>query len=153
MASSHETATGSELRRIERVMALGSVELFQFCSAEEVVRIAAISRPGRFAEDEVIYRPNEPADQMFCIVEGSVALRGRDGERREVGARHSFGVADILSGRLRSCEAIATRPVMVLQIDAEDLFDLLSNNVEIVKALFRKLFEQQRDGALAEMFW
>ncbi len=51
----------------------------------------------------------------------------------------TFGVKEILSGRLRTETATATSEALVLAIEAEDFFDLLSHNIEIVKALFRQL--------------
>jgi CRP-like cAMP-binding protein len=56
-----------------------------------------------------------------------------------VGPAERFGVIDILSGRPRTAEAVAMTGTRAVKIDAEDFFDLLSNNIEIVKALFRKL--------------
>ena len=50
---------------------------------------------------------------------------------------------EILSGQLRSHEAVAEEDSLVLAITAEDFFDLLSHNIEIVKALFRRILEAQ----------
>ncbi len=50
---------------------------------------------------------------------------------------------EILSGRLRAEQAVAGEDTLVLEIDAEDFFDLLSHNIEIVKALFRQILKQQ----------
>ena len=46
---------------------------------------------------------------------------------------------ELLSGRLRSGEAVAAESTRVLAIAADDFFDLLSANIEIVKAIFRRL--------------
>ena len=54
-----------------------------------------------------------------------------------IGSSGRFGVLDILSGQTRSGEAVAASETRVLLIEAEDFFDLLSNNIEIVRALFR----------------
>ena len=54
------------------------------------------------------------------------------------GPRQLYGVREILSDRLRQEEARAEEDSLVLAIEAGDLFDLLSNNIEIVKALFRR---------------
>lgn len=129
----------TKLARIEKVMLLQSVDLFKFCTAEEVVRIAAISEERTFAADEEIYHAKDPADALYCIVEGSVRLQETGGETLVVGPRETFGVLEILSGRLRVGDARAVVDTVTLAIEAEDFFDLLSNNVEIVKGLFREL--------------
>ena len=58
---------------------------------------------------------------------------------RSVGPCETFGVTEILSGRLRDGCATADSEAVTLAIEAEDFFDLLSNNVDIVKALFREV--------------
>ena len=49
-------------------------------------------------------------------------------------------------GRLRTGKALAEMDTLVLEIDAEDFFDLLANNIEIVKALFRQLLRDDDSG-------
>ena len=127
------------LTRIQMVVYLQAVDLFTYCNAEQMMRIAGIVKQKHFAEGECIYAAGDPAEAMYCVVEGAVALRSERGVERRAASRETFGTSEILSDRLRSEEAWAERPTMALAIDAEDLFDLLSNNVEIVKALFRQL--------------
>jgi CRP-like cAMP-binding protein len=122
------------LTRIQMVVYLQAVDLFAYCTAEQMVRIASIAQQKNFSAGEKIYAANDPAEAMYCVAEGSVSLGGR-----QVGAKGVFGVAEILSDRLRSEEAKADSDTVALVIDAEDFFDLLSNNIEIVKALFRQL--------------
>ncbi len=129
----------TKLTRIQMVVHLQAVDLFTYCNAEQMMRIAGIVRQESFAEGERIYAVNDPADAMYCVVEGTVGLRSETGAERRVADRETFGANEILSDRLRSEEAWAESPATALAIDAEDLFDLLSNNVEIVKALFRQL--------------
>ena len=129
----------SELASIEKVVFLESVVLFSYCTADELVRIAAIANERRFKTGEVLYRASEPADALYCVVNGEISVDGGDGERRTVAPTGPLGVGEILSGRLRRGTATATRDTLVLAIDAEDFFDLLSNNIDIVKSLFRIL--------------
>jgi CRP-like cAMP-binding protein len=128
------------LAQIEKVMLLRRVDLFAHCSAEEVVRIAAIAGERHFTAGERIYGKNDPAQALYCVVDGKIELSGDNGARpRKVEARDSFGVTEILSGRLRRRAATARSDTVALAIDADDFFDLLSNNIDIVKALFREI--------------
>jgi CRP-like cAMP-binding protein len=63
-----------------------------------------------------------------------------------IGANGRFGVFDILSGRRRTSDAQAATDCRLLMIEAEDFFDLLSNNIEIVRALFRTVVELSEDA-------
>lgn len=130
----------AELTRIQAVVFLQSCDLFSFCRADEILRIAGIARERQLRAGEKVYVENGPADVLYCVVHGEVSLRGPQGEKR-VGPLQTFGVRDILCGRLRGEDAVATADSLVLAIEAEDLFDLLSNNIEIVKALFRHVLQ------------
>ena len=130
------------LTRIQMVVYLQAVDLFAYCSAEQMVRIAGIAHQERFEAGQRIYSTNDPADALYCVVEGEVSIGGADGEPRIIGPRGTFGVEAILSDRLRSENARAVTDTAALAIEADDFFDLLSNNIEIVKALFRQLLRQ-----------
>lgn len=130
------------LTRIQKVVYLQAVDLFTYCNAEQMMRIAGIARQRNFAAGEKVYSLNDAAESMCCVVEGTIKLRGVASSERRIESRETFGVSEILSDRLRSEDAWADSETVALVIDAEDFFDLLSNNVEIVKALFRQLLRR-----------
>ena len=129
----------AELARIETVVFLQSADLFAFCRAEETLRIAMIANEHRFRVGDSLYRTKDPAEALYCVVQGEVRLEDEQGSSRRVGPLATFGAAELLSGTLRTCTATAEKDSLVLAIDAEDFFDLLSSNTEIIKALFRQL--------------
>lgn len=131
------------MTRVEMVMLLQGIPIFKFCSVEETVRIAAIANEVCFEPGQEIFRLNDSAQALYCIADGEVKLTDETGTERRVTTSDSFGVLEILSGRLRRTTARAASRVVALEIEAEDFFDLLSNNVEIVKALFRELLGEQ----------
>ncbi len=133
-----------QLTRIETVVFLQKVDLFSACSAEQILRISGIVNQESFDSGESIYQANDPAECMYCVVDGTVELRGTAQAVRTLSSPDTFGVKEILSGRLREQHAVAGETLRVLKIDADDLFDLLANNIEIVKALFRRLLDAGR---------
>jgi len=137
----------NELARIETVVFLQSADLFSACSAEEVLRISAIAHERKVRAGETVYDLQDRALALYCVVRGGVRIE-KDGDGvREVGPLGTFGVLEILSGRLRTERAIASSDSLILEIDVEDFFDLLANNIEIVKAIFRRLLcEDGEDG-------
>ncbi|MCZ6508224.1 MAG: cyclic nucleotide-binding domain-containing protein [Acidobacteria bacterium] len=141
----------AELARIETVVVLQTVELLSSCSAEQILGISAITHQSLFPAGEVIYREGDPADALYFVVRGSVRVKPSNDEERLLGPGETFGATEILSGRLRSGSATVEKETLVLAIEAEDFFDLLANNIEIVKALFRQLLERnlQGEGGLA----
>lgn len=131
-----------DLAQIETVVFLQSVDLFSFCKAEEVLRISSIAHERRFPQGEKIFKEGDQADMLYCVVQGAVQLESPDGATWIAGPLTTFGVKEILSGRLRTETASTVADTLVLAIEAEDFFDLLSHNIEIVRALFRQLLRE-----------
>jgi AAA family ATP:ADP antiporter len=124
---------------IEMMVFLQGVDLFAHCNADQVLRLAAIAGESAVDKGASIYRSGDPPDALYCVVEGRIRLGDADDPDTGtvIGPKGRFGVLDILSGRPRSGDAVAETEVRLLKIEAEDFFDLLSNNIDIVKALFR----------------
>jgi CRP-like cAMP-binding protein len=131
-----------ELARIETVIVLQSIDFFSSCTAEEVLRISAIAHERQVEAGDELFRDREAADTLYCIVRGAIEVRHRDGRTEVIGPLQTAGLLDLLSGRLHSATAVARIPTLVLAIQGEDFFDLLSNNVEVVKSLFRHLIQK-----------
>jgi CRP-like cAMP-binding protein len=134
----------AELTRIQIVVALQSCDLFAFCRAEEILRIAGIARERQFPAGRRIYEKSDPAEVLYAVIHGAVSLDDGRAKRR-AGPLAAFGVTELLSGRLRGETATAEDDTLVLAIEAEDFFDLLSNNIDIVKALFRHLLRVEAE--------
>ena len=129
----------TELTRIQMVVFLQSCDLFSYCKADEILRISGIAHERRLQPGTRIYAVGDAADELYCVVQGAVDLTGPEKPGLRVGTLGTFGVREILCGRLRTEEAMVSEETLLLAIEAEDFFDLLSNNIEIVKALFRHL--------------
>lgn len=142
-----EPEPSHDLAGIERVLFLQTVDLFHFCKAEEVLRISTLAQERHYTAGQTIYERNERGDALYCVVRGSVRLEGPGEQSRAVNPLETFGVVELLCGRLRAATARAESDTLVLAIDAEDFFDLLANNIEIVKALFRQLLDVEGGGA------
>jgi CRP-like cAMP-binding protein len=132
------------LAQIEKVLLLRGASLFSHCNAEAVVRIASIAAERRFEAGDLIYGLGEPAEALYFVVTGRVDVEESDTAERALGPRETFGVLEILSGRLRGSQARAVEPTVTLAIGADDFFDLLSHDIEIVKALFREVLAERR---------
>ncbi|MGD8440763.1 MAG: Npt1/Npt2 family nucleotide transporter [Holophagae bacterium] len=141
-----ETSRMAAMANIEMMVFLQGVDLFAHCNAEQVLRLAAIASESQLSRGEVVFRRGEAPDVIFCVVEGRVRLGDDADGGTVVGPSGRFGVLDILSGRPRSGDAIAETDVRLLTIEAEDFFDLLSNNIDIVKALFRSVVSSDAES-------
>lgn len=141
-----ETSQMGPMAHIEMMVFLQGVDLFAHCNADQVLRLAAIAGERSFAKGEEVFRRGDPPDALYCVVEGRIRIAGDGSDGTVVGANGRFGVFDILSDRPRSGSAVAETEARALVIEAEDFFDLLSNNIDIVKALFRTLASNDADA-------
>ncbi len=132
----------AELAHIETIVFLQSVDLFSFCKAEEILRIATIASERRLETGERIYDVGDASDNLYCVVQGRVKLDSPGREEQLIHPLGAFGIEEILSGRLRTRRATTDEASLVLVIGAEDFFDLLAHNIDIVKSLFRHLFRE-----------
>jgi CRP-like cAMP-binding protein len=132
----------STLAQIERVLFLQDVELFSHCEAAQIMRIAAIASERDYASGEKVFAINDPSDAIYCVVRGSVRIDSPTQQQVSVSPGSAFGVFDLLSGRLRTLNATAETDTLTLVIDGDDFFDLLSNNIGIVRALARFLADR-----------
>ena len=141
-----ETSQMAPMAHIEMMVFLQGVDLFAHCNADQVLRLAAIAAENRFARGEEVFRKGDAPDALYCVVEGRIRLGSGGDSGTVVGSSGRFGVLDILSGRPRSGDAVAETETRLLTIEAEDFFDLLSNNIDIVKALFRTVVSKDPDS-------
>jgi CRP-like cAMP-binding protein len=61
-----------------------------------------------------------------------------------VGEGETVGTLSILDGQPRAATGIAEDEVVGLKIGAEDFYELLSDNVEIVQGIFSRLTQEIR---------
>ncbi len=137
----------TELARIQTAVVLQSIDFFAACTAEEILQIAAIAREADVAPGQHLFRERDPADMLYCIVRGEIEVRGRNGDTKIAGPLCTVGLFDLLSGRLHSETAVARTETLMLTIDSDDFFDLLSNNIDVVKSLFRHLIQRMDEVA------
>ncbi len=144
--SDREELSAMVMPLIQTVTFLQQMEPFAFCTAEQILQLAEIAHDEVCAAGELVFERGEPALALYGVVEGEVEVHGRDEASVTVGRGATFGIRDILAGRLRTETAVATVQTQVLLIEAEDLFDLMSNNIEIVKGLIKRILESAEEG-------
>lgn len=141
-----ERSEMANMAHIEMMVFLQGVDLFAHCNADQVLRLAAIAGESHFVKGDEVFLEGQAPDALYCVVEGRVRLNGGENGGTVIGPRGRFGVLDILSDRPRSGSAVAETDTRLLTIEAEDFFDLLSNNIDIVKALFRTVVSKDSES-------
>jgi CRP-like cAMP-binding protein len=134
------------LTTIEKVIFLKSMDIFAHATVEQLGAIAALTGEVDFEADQLIYREGEPADAIYLILRGSVAIK-RDGRTlREVGERQAVGTVAALDLCPALHDVTAVGPVHALELKCGDFHDLLALDYELVKAVLRSLCRMIREN-------
>jgi CRP-like cAMP-binding protein len=134
------------LTTVEKVLFLKSVDIFGSAAIEELGRIAGLTREARFAAGDTIYQQGEPVETLYFLMQGRAAVK--DGARiiREVGIKHGVGILASLDSSVALRTVVALEPIHALKLSVEDFHDILSSDFELVKAVFRVVSRNIREG-------
>lgn len=140
----------SELNIVERVIALEGVELLTNLTPEQLLRIASIAQEVKYPPERLVVQPSEPPDSLYVILDGAVEI-ARNGETLHVARQNEvLGAWALFDDAPMPVTAKTLEDTRLLRIRRDDFYDLLSDNVEIMAAIFstlakrfRKLVEQQ----------
>jgi CRP-like cAMP-binding protein len=134
-----------KLTTIEKVIFLKSVDIFRHAAIEELGGVAALTEEIHFEPAETIFREGDPIDAIYFILKGRVAVERNGHMIRELGEKQDFGTVAALDLGPAIHTARAIDPVHVLKLNAQDFYDLLSLDFELVRAVFRALFRLIRE--------
>ncbi|MBI2504139.1 MAG: Crp/Fnr family transcriptional regulator [Candidatus Latescibacteria bacterium] len=134
---------------VEKALLLHGTDVFRETSSEVLAEVGAVADEMRVEGGMVIFSENEPADAFYAVVSGRVQLSQGGREIKTVGPGEVFGVWAAFDGEPRVVTATAIEDVSALKIAYEDFHDLLLDNMEIGRGIFKVLARQIRDSIIA----
>lgn len=133
-----------DLNIVEKVIALENVELLKGLTPDQLARIAAVATQEHAPPGKVLLTPDQPLDTMRVILDGSVSLL-QDGIEIDIARQNDvLGSWALLDPSPLPVTAQAVDDCILLRIDREDFFDLLSDNMEIASTMFTTLVRRFR---------
>jgi CRP-like cAMP-binding protein len=127
---------------VEKVLLLQKVDLLSAARTEDLSRLASISEEVLYPEGAVIFEEGRPADGLYVIIRGHVALLKGGDEIASLGEEEALGAWSLFEAEPPVTSAKATRESLLLRVDREDFYDLLLDYPEmgesILKALVRR---------------
>jgi len=133
-----------KLSTIEKVVFLKSVDIFAHVTVEQLGRIAGLTEEVRFEPGEIIFKEGEPVDAVYLLLQGRVAVEKNGQKVREIGEGKALGTVAALDLNPAVHTVKAADGVHALRLDARDLHDLLSLDIELVEAVIRELCRMVR---------
>jgi CRP-like cAMP-binding protein len=126
------------LTALRQAELLRAVEILRESTVEQLFELAGMAHEAEFARKATIFREEDAADTFYVIVEGEVEVASPEkGLREVVGSGRSFGLYSVLTRQPRRVTATALQPTVALAIKAEDFYNLLSDDTEIVANILR----------------
>jgi ATP:ADP antiporter, AAA family len=132
--------TGDGLQAIEKILLIEQLPIFSRASSTDLSALAGIARETPLVAGELLLRDGDvPA--LFIVLTGEVALEPlAGGTPLAAGPGDTVGVYETLSGvETTGWRVHVTQPGLVLRIDREALFDLLTDRIELLQGLFSAL--------------
>lgn len=137
---SESAAEPPRMTALQKAEFLRRFEPFSHARVEELLRLATIAKEVPFAPGDVLFLEGERADAIYLIVEGEVETSGLGlREKFRLGPGTPVGGLAVLARDPQPLTARAVTEGFVLKLDAEELYDILAHNVEIVFGIFRML--------------
>jgi len=135
---------GNELLEIEKVIILKSTSLFSETPENILTDIAKIVREERVSEGNAIFRKGDEGNCMYVIYEGMVKIHIEDYRLNTLVNRDFFGELGLLDTNPRSASATAEKDTLLLRIDQDAFYDLMTNRPEVAKGVMRVLCNRIR---------
>lgn len=133
-----------ELNLVERVIALENVELLRGLTPDQLARVAAIATQVHAPPGRILLTPEQPLDAMFVIMDGVVELL-QNGAPLELARQNEVvGSWALLDSAPLPVTARAVEDTTLLRIARDDFYELLSDNTEIISAIFSTLIRRFR---------
>jgi len=129
---------GPRLTTLRKAELIRGLDIFSQASVEQLYRLATIAQEVDFAAGQTIFREDDIGDAFHLVVKGKVEHASEKRSIKEIlGRGQAVGLYSVLTREPRYATARALEDTFVLSIGAEDLYNVLANNMEIVVSIFK----------------
>ena len=131
---------------LEKALLLRKVRIFADTPDHSLGGIAAIMDEIMVQPGETIIEQGEWGTSMYVIVSGKVRVLVHERQVAEIGPGQVFGELAALDPEPRSATIVAgAEPVHLLRLEREELFDLMTEHVEVAYGIVRFLCGRYRE--------
>lgn len=129
---------------LEKVLLLQSVDLFSRVTSEQLSYLAGIAAEVAVPPGQVLYAEGDAPDGLYVVISGSVLMRRSGEEIDRIAPNSALGVWALFDDEARMTTAESLGETRLLFVPREDFYDVLSDHVELVAALFKHLVQRLR---------
>jgi CRP-like cAMP-binding protein len=131
------------MNTIDVARALYDIEFLHDIEPAHLEQLANIAQICHFDADDVVFREGEPAERVYLVVSGSVALQvctGNTGPKHivDVGPGELLGWSSLTCNHRFAATAIALQPTHMIQIDGRQLRSICDSDPEFGYEFMRR---------------
>ena len=130
---------------LEKTLLLKSVNLFKNIPGDILSKIAQIAEEVEIGFDEKLFEQGEHGDSLYIIINGKISVTQNERSITILGEGDCIGEMALLDQEPRSAGALAIVDSILLKIDQEGFFELMSTNPEIMKQIVMILTQRVRE--------
>jgi CRP-like cAMP-binding protein len=131
---------------LEKALLLRQVRIFADTPDHTLAGIAAIMSEIVVPPAETVIEEGEWGTSMYVVVDGTVHVQVGGKKVAELGAGQVFGELAALDPEPRMASIVAgPREVHLLRLEREDLFDLMTEQIEVAYGIVRFLCGRYRE--------
>jgi len=130
---------------LEKTLLLKSVNLFKTIPGDILSKIAQLAMEVQTGIDDMIFNEGDHGDSLYIIISGKVSVTrgGKSIAMLEQG--NCIGEMSLLDQEPRSAGALAIEDSILLKIDQEGFYELMSSNPDIMKQIVMMLTRRVRE--------
>lgn len=132
------------VRQTEKLELLRAVPLFHGLGRRQLVQLARLADEIRRDDGEVLIEEDQPGDEFFIVVGGSVKVVKRGRRVATLRTGECFGEMSLLDDKPRSATVTTTEPTTLLTIHRADFDRYLTRSPAIMRTLLTTLSERLR---------
>ena|GEM_PF-229156 len=140
-----DKSSGNNLLDIEKVIILKGTSLFSETPENILVDIAGIVKEERVEEGQRIMEKGEMGFCMYIICDGEIRIHDNDITFTIFKNRDFFGELALLDPEPRSASATALKDSLLLRIDQEAFYEVMSERMEVAKGILKILCRRLRN--------
>jgi CRP/FNR family transcriptional regulator, cyclic AMP receptor protein len=130
---------------IEKVLLLKNSSIFHNCKELDLVEIAAICQEHQVEKNTSLFKKGDPGNCVYFIYKGRVSIHDGEHQLAELSENEIFGELSVLDSDSRSASATTVTDCILLKIDQEEFYDVISTNTDILKGIMKTLCKRLRE--------
>ena len=130
---------------IEKVLILKSLSIFEETPEPLLVEVASILEEVETGPNTLLFKKGDTGNCLYIIYKGEVRIHSSEHTLATLKENEFFGELSLLDTESRSASATTVNDTILLKLDQEPFYELMSNRVEVVKGVLKILCKRLRE--------